>query len=241
MQTIFKRKGTKVKAGAVKFTVPQTQSALSIIGTNAIYDQDDFRDDNFVYRNNKKHRKWFSYREGWNHFWEPCINELSRIENIYHKLTIRLNKSYEPTNKILEKIEKTKKGTKWIAHAKQNNDWLKYFIYKDWARHSGLSFSFEWLDNKPKKLINYKLGQALNHENFKVKSKWCWYIQLLLNDAIVLFLKKTFQEKTKNIEEMFILNINSRKYVYTVGHNRSGGPQLLKVCWPRDNVNEISV
>jgi len=154
---------------------PADRSSLGIISHNNVFDGDDFRDDGYVYRNNKKVRKWFSSMGDWEHFWHPVLNDIPRLESLYHRLMERNHRHWDVLWKHVEKIVSTVSPkqryneTVYIVHAQPYRTcnqapgkcWV-YYIHNLKGHPGKYSFGFDWVDI-PEKFEHLEFGNMLYH------------------------------------------------------------------------------
>jgi hypothetical protein len=262
MTVIFENKRGKVKfapgtSKEVSITIPETHSALGMMSRNNMYEGDFFANNGYVYNNkNKKTRKWFSYCEGWNHFWEPCLNDVAHLEQVYHKLTLRSDKRYARLAELLQRISKTKKTTNkygqkvWMVHAtpsrpenqSEGQCWA-YEVERSTHFDNQLAFSMTWVE-VPKKYRHLDLGNELYHlEQVVCKSSMLYGMEHALDKAFIRALKKNNPEidSRSNVGNMFEIRINNRRYIYIVSYNRANVPQLVRHAWPGDKYNIVEL
>lgn len=163
----------KTEEGTIHFHVPDNRSALGVLGYNAVYPNGDYREDGWVYIDDKPVRKWFVNVERVR-VWEPRLTDLNSLYTLYKRAEKSLEQHWSELADILAKIwAKAGKGTEVVkAHCipthnfKWDSDsqpWWEFSIrqYRHEDGKEGNSFSFDWLDEKPKRVLNRKLGEAL--------------------------------------------------------------------------------
>lgn len=247
MNTITRKKN-KVTAGDISVTIPSDKSMLSILGNNSFINGTTFAKDGYIYKGKKKLKKYFISREGWNHFWEPTLSQISRIEAAYQKASKRHTKRWKNLFKIVHKIVQSGHAierygeTRYIAHAfcETQKAWMAYACNNE-------NYSFDWLDKKPKKVVNRKLGEQLNKMDRQLmKAGFRYKLEKLLDDAIVNMLWQSNKEMTKeplrsnSLGAIFEVNINNQKYFYTFAPSRHG-MWWQKLAWPGDNYKVVNV
>ena len=249
---LFERKNDTVQINTecghpVTVKVPNDRSMLSLFSeNNSFNDGEVYAKDGYVYLNKKKLRKWFGARSGWNSFWPPLLDQVPRLENTYQRLSKRNNAIWRKLWDIVEQLAATSptKKNEWQAHGKTSHRWRLYTVSR--GAHSRnpneLSFGFEWLDKKPTKLIQPKLGQQLCDRDQKTHAyRWRYLVQELLNDAIIKYINKNFPDKARTCDELFEVLINGRRYIYVVKYNRHGVEEAQKLAWPGDSLNQVSI
>ena len=175
-----------VTAGNATATIPTNYSMVGMFGTNGIIDGGEYKNDGLVYINNKPAKKWHVSHDGIR-LWEPKLNDLPSLYKLYKKTQKANNLEWNNVREVLIKLwSNHKQGDVVRAHVSptHNFTWNKpstpWWEYNITDNGDGLGFSFHWLDEKPKRLINYQLGQELynmerrwydttSHRVFKVK------------------------------------------------------------------------
>lgn len=182
METIAKRDSTGTVTincgkGMVTATIPSDRSMLGIMGLNGITSNGVYKNDGWVYVDNVPVRKWHIYVDTYR-VWEPKLKDLPSLYKLWKVVKKSNNDQWKRIDVVLKDLWKlhNKKDSLVIAHAcpshkyewnKSTEPWWEYTIYGSTAGE-GLSFSFDWLDKKPKKLINHELGERL----YKEERRW---------------------------------------------------------------------
>ena len=264
METVFERKGNILKAGKNTAKIPSIYSALGILAANNVHHGEEFADDYWVYRTDEKGkrvsgkiRKWFLNRNfgGSDSFriWLPNLQtiNLQKLESVYFRLLNRMNRLYNQRSELVDSIVRTKK---LVAYAKPTHKyegkqglWWKYdfTVHKNdyVARTSGkdetVSWGWGWLDEKPKNLINHKLGQKLYEFEFgyqnDVLKRLCLF-QYTLEEVINSFFKEKIAAKEIKKVGPVCLTINDRKYWYVIEVSGWGTLVAKKITWADDDV-----
>lgn len=199
-----------------------------------------FGQDGYVYKDNKKIKKWFSHREGWNHFWEPTLRQIARIEHLYQKAVLKAQKRWDKLSEVLKLIAgpfDRNYGDRCTAHfcikKEGKTDWGYYDVGFN-TEFNCLSFSFNWLKEKPTPVMKLKLGNAL-FKTERDRSRWQYQLGGLLEDAIMNKLRTDFPNLTyKNSGEVFELMINCRKYLYVYKFPERHSYGFEKLAWPEN-------
>lgn len=202
-----------------KVKVPQTVSALSIIGTNTIYDGDDFQEDGYVYNNNQK-RKWFRAcsRFGIKRLWVGRENNLKYWYALLCKLNTKIN---TVRDKQRDLVKPYKNGTEFKLYAKPTHKFdsygKDYWVYDFRKDEDGkFSYGFNWI-TKPKNLNGqrfYELEQRVQYfgkyrfavENYFidcVKSKLQKPTDISFVEVSVGKFNLIFKSKTSNYEHFW--------------------------------------
>lgn len=216
----------------MKLKLPTTHTALGVIShsgnTYALQNNDEFKDDYFIYREGKKLRKYFSHRSGWKHYWPPVIKQLRRIENLRERLRVRAEKFYARRTSLLQEIlavapsygdvfssDHYHKDYK-IVHAIPTHAYTKSGDKDHWLYlvgvdpNFGLSFTFEWV-SKPEKLIHLDLGQKLYDMDYKVSS-WSWRLDELLQESLIDWASDHLPYCGYARSRYYCVTINGRQY-----------------------------
>lgn len=135
MAELFNRKDDKLSiAGGIEVKIPTNVSALAILsGNRDIQNGDEFRNDGYVYRDDKILRKYWLPRDGWNHFWEPLLDQIPRIERLWHTNLQRSKKHYVKLAALAEDV---------LAQAPLlKNVWPEYAKKKPWRQDAKVVFA----------------------------------------------------------------------------------------------------
>jgi hypothetical protein len=236
----------------ISISIPEGLTALSVVGSNCITEQEDgcdFVEDGYIYKKGVRIKKWFSPQDGWNHFWAPLLNDIARLEALYVKLGNRSKKHYAKISDVLRKISEivapNKNGIYYVhanpyKHPQEGKIWL-YEIHKS-DMGSGLAYCFNWVSEpKPEEYKFIELGNEL-YELDSVKNHFLYKIEKVLNRAFQDFLseKKSAHEFSYfERDTLFEITVNSRKYVYYIAENRYGGVHYEKLIWPGDRIQSF--
>jgi hypothetical protein len=169
---------TESDLGTVTAQIPKNRSALGMIATNGLINGADYKEDSWVYFDGQRIRKWHVMFQGIR-VWEPKFSDLNYLYDLYKRTAAANIKAWNAIQAVIQKIWETraKGATEAIAHArpshsfewpewKKEKPWWVYNIHND--RGYGLSFGFDWLDEKPKKLVNHELGEEL----YRLENRW---------------------------------------------------------------------
>jgi hypothetical protein len=169
--SVLSQDGTYVTA-----KVPQDRSMLGIMGVNGIIPGGDYRDDGWVYFNGLPVRKWHSKIDSVR-IWEPKMKNLPDLYRLWKRVKTSDHNQWERISDVLSKLWGNHKAGDIVkAHAmpvhnfewtKTSQPWWEYHIRNIYGE--GLSFGFDWLDKKPKRLSHPDLGQKL------YELEWRWW------------------------------------------------------------------
>ena len=201
-------------------------------------------DDGYVYRDGVKLRKWFSNISGYQrrkYFWHPCLKEIAKIENLYHKLSARRTFSWERMEEIFEQVTQVSTPIlryheqTWIAHAKpthlyepgEKSYWI-FYLYKQYiGGKKQFTFNFDWVVEPEVKILP-ELGQEMyraNRYNTTCHSR-AGIIHLFLLEAIKQHIKSRYGSHT-NERRVFQYLINGRMYwLHETSDNQYSTPTL---------------
>ena len=179
METIAKRDSDGiVTVGAngrqITAKIPSDMSMLGMLGINGIIPNGVYKNDGWVYLNNVPVRKWHIHVDTYR-VWEPKLKDLPSLYKLWKVVKKANIDQWNRIDIVLKKLWKLRKknNNSVIAHARPthgfewNNNtepWWVYNIHQSTAGE-GLSFSFDWLDEKPKKLINHELVKLCIKKN----------------------------------------------------------------------------
>ena len=79
---IMERKGSSVKMGNATAQIPSDISMLSIFANNSFIGDGEYRDDGWVYVNDKPIKKWYKKYEDIR-YWEPKLSHIKELQNSY--------------------------------------------------------------------------------------------------------------------------------------------------------------
>lgn len=196
------------------------------------------KNNDIVRKNSKKTKKHFSFREGWNHFWDPLVNQIARIEAAYRRAEQRHRRICDKIQKVIQRIAgpRPKKNREYQAIAVEGDYQWSFFVEKQGFIYSWSTSSLS--SSIPKKL---DLGNCLlKLSRQQIKSKWSQCLADLLDEAIVRHLQKEYPKlQHSDIGTVFELHINYRKYLYTFGYSEYGNLDFNKLHWAENNVTKM--
>lgn len=254
MRTILENQGGNVKlmpgtSDEMSVRIPPNQTALGLLSRNHVNDNEVFSEDYWVYKDGKRIRKWFSYCEGWNHFWTPVLDDIKHLESVYHKLQIRSQKRYGMMNKHLELIMRTSKQTKnkwggksWFIHAKPSRPenqsegecWLYDIHISDYF--GGPAYSMNWVP-LPSKFSNLKLGNQLSNLEQLSKPILLHRVGNALDMAFIKYLRRKFPTLNDfNNGNLFEIRVDGRHYIYQWSER-----DFSKHAWPGDKYQIVDL
>lgn len=167
---------------------------------------------------NKTNKKFFQPRYRWKYFWEPCLDDIAKIERVYFKLSERIASINDEASKILSKISKSRKniirdvyGTRvHIAHY-YNEKTKNYGFFKV----ENETYSCEYCDFKPTAFKNLNEGNELNR--LDDKRHQLYILRNKIKDVLILAInKKTLNKDKYSIvkrDMMIDISVNGREYI----------------------------
>jgi len=211
---IFSRdKNGKTTVGDSIITVPKDQSFLSVMGTNAICNGDNFAEDYWVYNKGQRTRKWFknlSDKSGV--IWPPKLNDLDKLEAKRWKWHSRNASRYIPEwKKIQDRLRELGNVGGYWDNGPKACGWVQFEVYDDYT-------CWKWNDNKP---------QVINQEfvdwyfDFMSRHNTAGKRYSVINTAFLDSVDHSFQKVFwENLSESTLhLNINDRDYWFLRAKN----------------------
>lgn len=241
--------------GMISVSLPRDRTALSIVGnrtnTRDMQNGDAYESDGYVYRNGERLKKWFSHRHGWNHFWEPTLGQVARIETLHYKLQRRNDATWEKIKAILYMMVASGKTVQHhgrdeaVAHARALHEsdpkigWWQYRAFKsDYS--NGLAYSFDWIE-EPEEKINLELGQKLYRFDYR-RNWFSGHVREILNEAIIKFIRDSMPQPQHRIDDVrYDLTINGRMYTYRGYMNQYNYPTIEKLMWGEERIHTVTL
>ena len=203
-----------VKMGTTTAKIPCDRSMLGVVGLNGLINGGVYKEDGLVYLNGKPVRKWH-VKVGDVRLWEPKLNDLPALYRLYKKTRAANNLQWNRIAKVMDELwalRKSKKNTRVIAHAipthhfewnKDTKPWWEYTIEPASFGSEGLGFYFQWVDEKPKKVLNHTLGQRLYEEErrwYDTSCKRAWKARSVFYEAMKRSLPKATEHKVISLQ-----------------------------------------
>lgn len=172
--------------------IPCDRSMLGMLATNGILPNGEYREDGWVYLNNKPVRKWHSRFEQIT-IWEPKMDNLTSLYDLYKKTNDNFNVVWKATFDIMMSIWDGKRPAK--AHTYTNGSWWEFDIH-DYGYGLGISVVSR-LEEKPKKVTNVRAGNKLWKLDSRRSdlSKRCWKTRIIFFEALRRSLPKATANK----------------------------------------------
>lgn len=253
MSTVFENTNGHVKVFGENdrvvgsFQIPPGQTALGVMARNhGVRDGEVFGEDFWVYREGQRVRKWFSYCEGWEHFWEPVLDDPRRIEAVYQRLKIRRDRRLEMIEEHLRVImtasapvPSARYGESWIVYAQpyrpenqmDGQCWV-YDIHESRRRKGEIGRVMNWAA-EPTGAVDWALGDRLYHLEMLSRA----YFLGLVGEALDRSLQKVIKARHPDwctAGRMYEVRVDGRHYVYRVDVVVGDYLDLVRHCWPGD-------
>jgi hypothetical protein len=155
MEEIFSRTGSTLTVGGTTATIPEDITALSILSNNSFVPKGEYRDDGYIYVDNKPVKKWFKSIEQIR-VWFPVLEDIKNLQRRYKSVKEKYTKYWLTVNKpAYEAVVKVKKAHAKITH-KYSGSYDPWWLYesKKWG-YSGISF--DWV-KEPENPVNLEIG-----------------------------------------------------------------------------------
>lgn len=193
--------------------LPRNMSMLGIFGNNIFIDKGVYKEDGWVYLNGIKHRKWHIKHDSIR-LWEPKLDDSISLYKLWKKASNACNLKYEERWEVVQKIIKSgkKKNGRYIAHVFPiHHSDKSWWIYSARKHREQWVYGFEWLDEKPKKVINSKLGKKLYALECRCDSlgNRRYKVEKIFFDSLRKYLPKDPKE-----EQIFTLTFNDDIFVF---------------------------
>jgi hypothetical protein len=212
METLFERTGSTLTLGDGSVaSIPSNISALSILATNRFIPDSDYREDGYIYVNNKPVKKWYKNIDDVK-VWFPTMKDIKTLQQRYDAIKKVYDEYWKNFNApAFEAVMKVKKAHAKITHEFQGeyDPWWLYTASQDSPGQGGISF--DWVD-KPNKPINLEIGnnyyktskrleqiggrmwrfrkvlmQAINEKVYEIKGAWGDLLQVKVLDKVYWF------------------------------------------------------
>ena len=235
--------------GQLICTIPQDRSMIGILGTQGntpMGKKCEFKNDFWMYVDGVKTKKWFQnvYSDGHSNevrIWPPILQDIPKLEERCHRLSKayfdNFQNDYLPAFNAMVKVKK--------AHAipthKYEGDNIPLWLYRASEYGGRMGIGFDWVDDKPKKLLNLKIGNAwykAEHRSMDMGGRWHKFTTVLAR-AINDYLWK--EHKPTKPDTTMKLNINGRDYWYRTSHNNYGVIIWQELIWPEDRVIKVDM
>lgn len=247
----------------IHFKVQGNTSALGLLAANPeVVNGDVYAEDGFIYRDGIKIRKYWQWRDGWNHFWGPTVYQLSRVEAIYNKLWLRRAKHYEKLCKLIEETygkapfgkDVLPSNKLWtpkfkLAFAKLHSEGGKLSIlcYEIGEHFRGeIGAAIRWIDFEKDEVPDQQtidsllsLGQPIHNLEFTQMPKWWSRIKSLFIEAIAVHLKAN--HRNLELNQTFHIKINGRDYWGKLELVMDMFVEVKIFSWPEDTIPTIIV
>ncbi len=234
-------------AGKVSFgdgttvLVPVDASALGVLSHNEFANGDVFADDHWVYRDGKRHHKWFTSTSEIKRLWPPHLKELSRIESLYQRCGKRMHDVWKCSvetaigfylDQGIQHADLLEDGEFLFRFAFDRNDYQRAMVYK-----SEFSYSITSRDVGENGHVNVEAAKR-----FRVIERY--YMSVCYRLARVkYYLDAALKQKIGRPERdgtVFRVDVNGRSYFYRSVDNGYGYYDLQKVAWPGEDMVTVT-
>jgi hypothetical protein len=232
----------------IQISIPKGILALSILSSNSFSDEEEFREDGYVYKDGVRLRKWFSYQRGWKYFWKPCLNNIPRLENVYHRLCLRSSRNWANIEKMMKHIrnvvpktvshgENTFKVCSDYAYSRGGN--TEYFQYSIYERGS---YSSDWVSSEEyEKDKNVSLGNEF-HKLSRLHMRPARYdIGDVLSRAFEAYIHGNKILMSKKEGTLIELHVNGRTYIYRLVLDTNSALRAEKYFWSGEDREIVSL
>jgi hypothetical protein len=230
-ECIMEREGTTVTAEGVTASIPGNISMIAMFGTNSFIPDGDYREDGWVYINDKPIKKWFNKIENIL-IWSPILNDIHKLQERYQKASQKYKDYLPKYNLAYRQVEKVGKAHARVTHKYQGScdPWWLYTSEK-YPGCKGLSW--DWVET-PKKPINLEVGNAYykaEHRLRQIGSR-AYVFQTTLEYAIKIKVN-TIKGEEGQILQCKILD---RVYWFKKSHY-----SWEKLAFPEDEVKVLEI
>lgn len=222
--------------------IPKNMTALSMLAMNRVVDHGEYREDGWIYVNDKRIKKWFQriYPEHGSNtlIWLPVLKDIPKLEARMWRMRERYNRyANEAWRPAYNRVVEVKQ-----AHAKptfhKDKGWWLYTsrIYQN----DQYSIGFDWVDeDEPETIINQTIGQAYYDADHKLTQygHYLFCFRGVLEAAINKLLREGYPPK--NMGTTLRLIVNNRNYWYISCSYPGGNLYWNKVSWPDADMEEI--
>lgn len=207
----------------LSYKVPKNRSMLSVISdnyktSNAVYD---FRNDGWVYVDDKKLKKWCITRERIR-LWEPKLKDIKALNNLYNKAFTNYKKySTEVVSPLYDELY----SLGGVGHCKPTHKysgkqgmWWKYTISEVPCYGKGVTgiSCVIWEERKPKNPLNVELTTKYYHASKRSEELANRYqkCKTILMAAIEDYLRENYPLEIKDQGKLLSLNIGFDTFLF---------------------------
>jgi hypothetical protein len=155
----MERSGTTVKADGMTASIPKNVTMLSIFAENPFIPEGDYREDGWIYINDKPVKKWFKKIEEVS-VWFPIFEDLHKLQSRYFAVNSRyadyIKKVY---HNAFEQVEKVGKAHARVTHIYDGEDIDPWWLYRADKYPNQKGISWDWVKT-PEKPLNLEIGDA---------------------------------------------------------------------------------
>ena len=231
---IFERHGTEAVMGENKFTIPATETFLSVLTSNHLQDGDDFTVEQHWVHNNGKKRKAFRNGADVNCREEVLVwsrkMELDFLPIIEKKL-VRMKKYQQHfyDNEYRRAIDELKKVEKAqvIRTDIPEEDMPKDKIFEYYYHSDREAWGIDWV-KKTDVIINPEVGLLMF--NMEKRKKDIWHRMYKFQTVFLRLISRYLMANNKDynfLGDFAFVNINSRKYLINMRPGKYMGPEVI--------------
>lgn len=231
---VFERHGTEAVMGDNKFTIPATETFLSILGSNHLQDGDDFTIEQHWITNNGKKRKAFRNGADINSHdqvlvWSRKL-ELDFLPIIEKKL-VRM-KEYQQHffdteyKQVINELKGVGKA-QVIRTDMPEEDMPEDKIFEYYYDKNRESWGSNWV-KKTDVILNPEAGLLMF--NMEKRKKDIWHRMYKFQTVFLRLISKYLMKNDKDfnfIGDFVLMNINKRKYLINTKPGKYMGPEVI--------------
>jgi len=217
-----------------------------------------YADDGYVYEDEIKIKKYFLYKPGWNHYWEPATRNIIKLESLYHRLLKRTNRFNDKITELIAEIyekaplyedviDKDSKDYKKyyskekVVHAKPDHNkkgdkiWL-YQIAPNKYFNNRLAYSYDWVDCSEEAMVYPELGNKLYYLDYHSRPKFVYSIKEILEERLHDYIRKECEPPLVTcLSRTYSIKINNRTYWFMASWKNSHWLDVETLHWPESD------
>jgi hypothetical protein len=200
-ECIMERKDTTVTAEGMTASIPRDISMLALFAMNPFTPDGDYREDGWVYVDNKPVKKWFKKIMDIL-IWFPILNDIHKLQERYQKASQKYKDYLQKIQNslVFEQVEKVGKAHAQVTHKYSGKDdswWL--YTFEKYPGYPGISW--DWVET-PKKPLNLEIGNAYYKAEHRLQqlSSRVYMFQTILEYAIAIRVNTIKGEKDQILQ-----------------------------------------
>lgn len=229
-----------VKAGNTTCEIPQDMSMLAVLGNNPMIHSAKYKEDGWIYVDDKRVQKWFRRWDRIN-VWPPVLEDVAALEDRRWKVLQKTNEFYAKTWKPVfdEMIQAGKAHAKPTHNYVGDRQWWLYRVSDFDERYLTRFISFDWVD-EPEEKLNQELGQKYYEIDRQLERyyKYSGLFRTILGVAIDHHLRDNYPPERDGITLKFVINGRVYWYNSVMGHCRA---EWRKASWPETEMIELNL